>query len=59
MELFRDPRATTRKRTIIAGERMNSPRRGVVAVSLGVLVLLVAAGWRAAQIVEIGVAYKG
>jgi hypothetical protein len=58
MELFRDPRATTRKRTIIAGERMNSPRRGVVAVSLGVLVLLVAAGWRAAQIVEIGVAYK-
>jgi CubicO group peptidase (beta-lactamase class C family) len=38
---------------------MNSPRRRwVAAVSLAVLVLLVAAGWRAAQIVEIGVAYK-
>jgi CubicO group peptidase (beta-lactamase class C family) len=38
---------------------MNSPRRRLVAaVSLGVSVLLVAAGWRAAQIVEIGVAYK-
>jgi hypothetical protein len=38
---------------------MNSPRRRLVAaVSLGVSVLLVAAGLRAAQIVEIGVAYK-
>ena len=38
---------------------MNSPSRGLVAVvSLVVSVLIFAAGWRAAQVIEIGVAYK-
>lgn len=44
---------------MLTRERTHKPRRGLVAAaSLAASVLLVAAGWRATQIVEIGVAYK-